>query len=207
MATALGKDALAPEAAALRELAAFPADSPLAVSTLRGQFADNGEWRSDPARPAVVVGTVDMVGSRLLFSGYGCGFKSKPLHAGFTGQDALLVHDEAHLEPAFQQLIEAVAKEQERCADVRPLRVISLTATSRAGIAPAGLTEAERNPESLKDPSPPLREVWKRITARKGLQFHSVAGLDTTVATKVGELAKSIRAKPASDSALRTPGR
>ena len=100
------------------------------------------------------------------------------------------MHDEAHLEPAFQQLIEAVAKEQERCADVRPLRVISLTATSRAGIAPAGLTEAERNPESLKDPSPPLREVWKRITARKGLQFHSVAGLDTTVATKVGELAK-----------------
>ena len=86
MATALGKDALAPEAAALRELAAFPADSPLAVSTLRGQFADNGEWRSDPARPAVVVGTVDMVGSRLLFSGYGCGFKSKPLHAGFLAR-------------------------------------------------------------------------------------------------------------------------
>ena len=69
----------------------------LAISTLRGQFADNREWSADPARPAVIVGTVDMIGSRLLFSGYGVGFKAKPLHAGFLGQDVLLVHDEAHL--------------------------------------------------------------------------------------------------------------
>src|SRR5262249_21972179 len=48
-----------------------------AVGTLRGQFADNREWSADPARPAVNVGTVDMIGSRLLFSGYGIGFKSK----------------------------------------------------------------------------------------------------------------------------------
>src|SRR5262245_26497643 len=47
---------------------------PLAISTLRGQFADNGAWRTDPARAAIVVGTVDMIGSRLLFSGYGVGF-------------------------------------------------------------------------------------------------------------------------------------
>ena len=65
-----------------------------AISTLRGQFADNREWSADPSKPAVIVGTVDMIGSRLLFSGYGCGFKSRPLHAGFLGQDALLVHDE-----------------------------------------------------------------------------------------------------------------
>jgi len=75
----------------------------LALSTLRGQFADNREWSANPARPAVICGTVDMIGSRLLFSGYGgIGYRSKPLHAGFLGQDALLVHDEAHLEPAFQ---------------------------------------------------------------------------------------------------------
>ncbi len=70
----------------LASLAAVPNGEPLAISTLRGQFADNGEWRSDPARPAIVVGTVDMIGSRLLFSGYGIGFKSKPLHAGFLGR-------------------------------------------------------------------------------------------------------------------------
>ena len=35
------------------------------------------------------------IGSRLLFSGYGVGFKEKPLHAGFLRQDTLIVHDEA----------------------------------------------------------------------------------------------------------------
>jgi len=67
----------------LRSLAIGLSDDPLAISTLRGQFADNADWRNDPARPAAIVGTVDMVGSRLLLAGYGCGFKSKPLHAGF----------------------------------------------------------------------------------------------------------------------------
>jgi CRISPR-associated endonuclease/helicase Cas3 len=75
---------------ALRVLGARPSEAALAISTLRGQFADNAEWRDDPARPAVIVGTVDMIGSRLLFSGYGRGFKSRPLHAAFLGQDVLL---------------------------------------------------------------------------------------------------------------------
>ena len=86
----------------LRQLCAMPLpenEPPLAISTLRGQFADNREWSADPARPAVIAGTVDMIGSRLLFGGYGVGFKAKPLHAGFLGQDVMLVHDEAHLEP------------------------------------------------------------------------------------------------------------
>jgi CRISPR-associated endonuclease/helicase Cas3 len=81
----------------------------LAVSTLRGQFADNREWSADPSREAVICGTVDMIGSRLLFSGYGVGYKAKPLHAGFLGHDVLVVHDEAHLEPAFQRLLEALS--------------------------------------------------------------------------------------------------
>src|SRR6266498_2505391 len=105
----------------------------LVISTLRGQFADNREWSADPSRPAVICGTVDMIGSRLLFSGYGVGFKTKPLHAGFLGQDALLVHDEAHLEPAFQDLIVAIRKEQERCKEFKTFRVMELSATSRSG--------------------------------------------------------------------------
>jgi CRISPR-associated endonuclease/helicase Cas3 len=43
----------------------------LPVSTLRGQFADNRLWLENPAGAAIVVGTVDMIGSRLLFQGYG----------------------------------------------------------------------------------------------------------------------------------------
>src|ERR1700722_14154441 len=73
----------------------------LSLSTLRGQMSDNRAWSGDPSKPAVICGTVDMIGSRLLFSGYRIGFRAKPLQAGFLGQDSLLVHDEAHLEPAF----------------------------------------------------------------------------------------------------------
>ena len=56
--------------------------SELRVSTLRGQHVDNREWLTDPAAPAIVVGTVDMIGSRLLFSGYGVSRKMRPYHAG-----------------------------------------------------------------------------------------------------------------------------
>jgi len=50
----------------------------LSASTLRGQFADNGDWSRDPSAPAVVVGTVDMIGSRLLFRGYRSLFPPDP---------------------------------------------------------------------------------------------------------------------------------
>lgn len=120
---------------ALRALAVDPTDKPLAISTLRGQFADNAEWRDDPARAAIIAGTVDMIGSRLLFSGYRCGFKSKPTHAGLLGQDTILIHDEAHLEPAFQELLIAIKKEQRSKRsedfDFRKFHVMELTATAR----------------------------------------------------------------------------
>lgn len=150
----------------LRTLSVQPADhrGPLAISTLRGQFADNAEWRDDPARPAVVVGTIDMIGSRLLFSGYGRGFKSRPLHAAFLGQDALLVHDEAHLEPAFQQLVEQVATEQAICGDRKCLKVMALSATSRSSEHAFGLTGDDYNHPVVK----------ARIHASKWLEFRPV---------------------------------
>lgn len=138
----------------LRGMCAAPLrddDSPLALSTLRGQLADNRAWSADPSRPAVICGTVDMIGSRLLFSGYGVGMKARPLHAGFLGQDALLVHDEAHLEPAFQKLIESIRDEQARCRDRWPLRVMELTATSRGTAEAFGLTSDDRKNQVVRE--------------------------------------------------------
>lgn len=122
----------------------------LAVSTLRGQFADNRTWSADPSQPAVICGTVDMIGSRLLFSGYGVGYKGKPLHAGFLGHDALLIHDEAHLEPAFQALLAGIEAEQKRHPQEKGrFRVMELSATTRTNSGeeqgkPFGLTPADR---------------------------------------------------------------
>ena len=142
----------------------------LAVSTLRGQLADNRDWLEDPAAPAIIVGTVDMIGSRLLFEGYGVGRKMRPVHAGLLGADALVVLDEAHLVPPFQALLEQVLERQQSqrsgapgAAVVPSLRVMSLTATGRnaGGVGLFRLT-AEHQAD------PPVR---KRLTATKRLRI------------------------------------
>ena len=80
-------------------------DGPLAISTLRGKFVDNRKWLADPSAPAIILGTVDMVGSRLLFEGYGVSRRMRPYNAGLLGADTLLVLDEAHLVGPFERLI------------------------------------------------------------------------------------------------------
>lgn len=166
----------------LQRLCAIPTEMPLALSTLRGQFADNREWSIDPARPAVIVGTVDMIGSGLLFNRYTCGFKTRPLHAALLGQDVLLVHDEAHLEPAFQTLLETIAVEQRRSGETHALHVLQLTATGRSDAPAFTLT-----PDDEKD-----SRVRQRLRAPKRLQLHSLAN-EKDIPDKLAELALAHR--------------
>lgn len=168
----------------LKAMCAVTADVPLALSTLRGQFADNREWSLDPARPSVIVGTVDMIGSGLIFNRYTCGFKTRPHHAALLGQDVLLVHDEAHLEPAFQRLLDSIVEEQARCSDARPLRVLQLSATARgAQETPFQLTTADERHEI----------VSRRLNASKKLRLVEIED-EKKIADKLAELALARRA-------------
>ena len=124
----------------------------LPISTLRGQHADNREWLEDPATPAVIVGTVDMIGSRLLFEGYGTSRKMRPYQAGLLGADTLLVLDEAHLVPPFEKLLRQIASRSDsfgpRGEALRSLvprfRLLTLSATARPnGGDSFGLTHAD----------------------------------------------------------------
>ena len=146
-------------------------DCALRVSTLRGQHVDNREWLADPAAPAIVVGTVDMIGSRLLFSGYSVSRKMRAYHAGLLGADTLVVLDEAHLVPPFEKLLEAIAtgaKAFGPCAQkdremVPSLKLLSLSATGREN--GVGREKVFRLlPEDRKDEA-----VRKRLEARKRL--------------------------------------
>ncbi|HWB84101.1 MAG TPA: type I-U CRISPR-associated helicase/endonuclease Cas3 [Bryobacteraceae bacterium] len=101
----------------------------LAVSTLRGQRADNREWLRDPCRPAIIIGTIDMIGSRLLFSGYRSSYKLRPLEAGLLGQDALLILDEAHLSEPFAALTRHLED-----WNLGSLFVIHMSATATNGV-------------------------------------------------------------------------
>ncbi len=109
---------------------------PIAISTLRGAFADNGEWSKDPSLPAIVVGTVDMVGSRLLFSGYGDGKYRRPQHAGLLGTDSLAVLDEAHLSRPFERLLRSIEELHSGAyGALPPFRFLPISATLNSGDA------------------------------------------------------------------------
>lgn len=166
-------------ASSLRDLTSEP--PLLAVSTLRGELADNEEWKQDPARAAIIVGTIDMIGSKLLFSGYGDGQYHRVHHAGLIGQDALLVHDEAHLTPAFSDLLRGIAKEQRRDAESRPICVMELSATQRSS---GDFGDAIRlNSEDEKD-----KIVVDRVDATKHLRLHGCDNKQSAI-QKVVDLA------------------
>ena len=141
--------------------AAFPAECPVRLGLLRGGLADDGEWRVDPARPAVIVGTVDMIGSRLLFSGYGDGRWKRPMHAGLLAHDAIVVLDEAHLSPAMGELLPAIAQLQNR----PEFRSMTLSATSAAIGHVLSLAPTDFESEAVR----------RRLHAGKTPRFESVA--------------------------------
>ena len=145
----------------------------LPISTLRGGFADNRDWLEDPSKPAIVVGTIDMIGSRLLFEGYGVSRGMRPYHAGFLGVDTLILLDEAHLCPPFEALLRQVASHRggklgprPGCeATTPPFHLMSLSATGRE--------EAEISPDSAFRLEEQDREefvVQQRLAARKRLK-------------------------------------
>lgn len=163
-------------------------DSELRVSTLRGQHVDNREWLADPAKSAIVVGTVDMIGSRLLFSGYGVSRKMRPYHAGLLGADTLVVLDEAHLVPPFEKLLRTVEGEADmlgpRTEEDRKIvprfRLLSLSATGRNDAADKKSRVFRLLPEDRQD-----KGVEERLSARKQLTVKKIDDRKNLVAELV----------------------
>lgn len=75
----------------------------LEAASLRGGKATiDDEWARYPDQPAVIVSTVDMFGSRLLFRGYGASASMRPIHAALAGSDCLVILDEVQISRAFE---------------------------------------------------------------------------------------------------------
>ncbi|MCP4498363.1 MAG: type I-U CRISPR-associated helicase/endonuclease Cas3 [Deltaproteobacteria bacterium] len=146
------------------------------ISTLRGQHVDNREWLEDPSAPAIIIGTVDLIGSRLLFEGYRCSRKMRPYHAGLLGADCLYILDEAHLVPSFERLLERVildgddfSPRQQILASPPKLYFLSLSATGNSKGGASFSLGAKDTKHSV---------VAKRLGAKKQVQLESIEEKD-----------------------------
>ena len=137
-------------------------EPPLVVARLRGGAPLESDWARTPTQPTILCSTVDQVGSRLLFRGYGVSDRMKPVHAGLFGRHSLILLDEAHLAEPFRQTLGTVQKIGG--ADVR---TVLLSATPGVDAErPFGL-----KPRDYADP-----ELKRRLEAPKPAKLSVVRG-------------------------------
>jgi len=117
----------------LRHVAAEPDGAPLDCVQLRGGIYCDDHWIRSPTQPTVIASTVDQVGSRLLFRGYGVSESARPIHAALVGNDALIVLDEAHLSRPFSDTLRAIVRYRQNDWAAHPVRTpfqfVEMTAT------------------------------------------------------------------------------
>lgn len=131
-------------------------ERPLAVARLRGGVLRDGGWARLPSQPAVITSTVDQVGSRLLFRGYGRSLLAAPIFAGLAANDSLILLDEAHCSVPFLQTLQSVERYRAPSwadAPVRsPFAFVVLSATPPEGIPEADVFPGAERHHALDHP-------------------------------------------------------
>ncbi len=150
-------------------------ERPLAVARLRGGiFRDDG-WARLPSQPAVITSTVDQLGSRLLFRGYGHSHLAAPIFAGLAANDSLVLLDEAHCSVPFLQTLSAVETYRGPDWAEAPLRspfaFVVLSATPPSEIPGDAIFPGARREAALDHPV-----LEKRLRASKRAELVEVKG-------------------------------
>ena len=130
-------------AASLRILSTLKPESapPLDVLELRGGIYRDNRWARSATQPTIVCTTIDQLGSRLLFRGYGVSANAAPMQAALIAYDSLVLLDEAHISRPFLQTLDYVKRylDPEKWAEqpigVKAMIVVPMTATPPEGVA------------------------------------------------------------------------
>ncbi len=144
---------------ALRHQADPDKEVPFVVSRLRGGAVPERFWLDSPTACQVIAATPDMVGSRLLFGGYGSSARARPREAGLLAFDTVFVVDEAHLNrqllATVRRVGDLVRPDAERLG-ISAVQAVAMTATqAAAGGVAIGVRAADVDPatgdEILRD--------------------------------------------------------
>lgn len=154
---------------------------PLVVKRLRGGAPMEHDWARTPTQPTILCSTVDQVGSRLLFRGYGVSDRMKPVHAGLLGTNSLILLDEAHLAEPFRQTLTAV-----RHAGRANIRTALLSATP-------GIKAKRPLVLSQKDRTHPLLKT--RLETHKPVELKKVGGNPEEIAMAFAKAARTMAAR------------
>lgn len=167
-----GKDEVSVEIARrLREIWGGEAhEPPFAVAVMRGGMPRDNDWAQRPDQPVLGVSTIDQVGSRLLFRGYGVSPRSASIYAGLIGNDTLILLDEVHLATAFAGTLESIQrhhrKQQEQISGLpRRFKVVPMSATPGRKVEGAFSLDAEDRKHAV------LRQ---RLGARKPAKLEAI---------------------------------
>lgn len=149
---------------------------PIDVVELRGGIYRDSRWARSITQPAVVSTTLDQLGSRLLFRGYGVSPNAAPIQAALIAYDSLVLLDEAHVSEPFRQTLDYVKgylnpeKWAKQVIGVKPVRVVPMTATPNEEMRTLGVVNLEADDRENNSLS-------NRLTASKPAQSFKVTNV------------------------------
>lgn len=189
-------------AKALKKINYGDLETPLEVIRLRGGLPREPPFVKNPLQPAVIVSTVDQVGSRLLFRGYGVSKSMHPIHASLVGVDSLIILDEAHISKPFAETlrnIEMFQKDKDKkwfsVKIAEPITVVKMSATPYvlSDSKSFGLQEEDLQNELLKKRLS-CSKITKLVEVKKSSK--SMAEANENLSNKLREEAMDIMNNP-----------
>ncbi|WP_165221135.1 type I-G CRISPR-associated helicase/endonuclease Cas3g [Aquisphaera insulae] len=162
---------------------------PFDVLELRGGIYLDNRWARSASQPTVVCTTIDQLGSRLLFRGYGVSPNAAPVQASLIAYDSLVLLDEAHISRPFLQTLTNVEEHLRPRKDApdgigRPImKVVPMSATPPPGASAESVFR-------LDDEDRRNAFLNSVLTARKPARLQAEPDIAKAIVELAGKLAR-----------------